>query len=98
VALPVNYTVIDGDVVFRTATDNAIDQNSSDAPVSFEVDHIDEVSGEGWSVLLTGRLHRFDETPDPGGDNDPVPWAGGDRPVLLRLTPRERSGRRISAG
>jgi len=97
VALPVNYTVIDGDVVFRTAADNTIDTNSSDAPVSFEVDHIDEASGEGWSVLLTGRLHRFEGAPEALKENDPTPWASGDRPVLLRLTPSERSGRRISA-
>ena len=58
------------------------------------VDRIDETSGEGWSVLLTGQLRPVS---DHTQENEPVPWAGGDRPVLLRLITADCSGRRIVA-
>lgn len=55
VAVPVNFAMLGDDVVFRTddrtATAGAIGQQK----VLFEVDHIDDVLSEGWSVLLRGR-------------------------------------------
>jgi transcriptional regulator with XRE-family HTH domain len=51
VAIPVNFRMNGGDVVFRTGNHSSIAQGLQ---VSFDVDHLDDALGEGWSVLLTG--------------------------------------------
>jgi transcriptional regulator with XRE-family HTH domain len=96
VAVPVNYRMVEGDVVFRTAEDTSLTAVSETEPVSFEVDHLDEAMSEGWSVLVTGRVRRvsadeFRQLETLGIE----PWAGGERTVYLRLEPREVTGRRI---
>lgn len=99
VALPVNYRMLEGDVVFRTAEETSLGAVSDAEPVSFEVDRIDEAMSEGWSVLATGRLRRV--SPDEIRRLEKLgvePWAGGARSVYLRLELREVSGRRIRAG
>jgi hypothetical protein len=83
-------------VLFRTATNGTIELGTSRTVISFEVDHFEETSGEGWSVLLTGQVDDIAEN-DPIAVKAPLPWAGGDRPVLLRLRPTQCSGRRIVA-
>jgi transcriptional regulator with XRE-family HTH domain len=98
VAVPVNYRMVDGDVVFRTAEDTTLTAVSDAEPVSFEVDRIDDAMSEGWSVLVTGRVRRV--SPDELRQLETVriqPWAGGQRTVYLRLEPRELTGRRIRA-
>ena len=98
VAVPVNYRMIEGDVVFRTAEDTSLTSVSDAQPVSFEVDRIDDAMSEGWSVLVTGRVRRV--SPDELRQIEKLgiePWAGGQRTVYLRLEPRELTGRRIQA-
>lgn len=97
-AVPVNYRIMDGDVVFRVAADSALASVSDMAPVSFEVDHVDEAMSAAWSVLVTGRVRRvnpdeFRQLEDLGIE----PWAGGQRSVYLRIEQRDVSGRRIRA-
>jgi nitroimidazol reductase NimA-like FMN-containing flavoprotein (pyridoxamine 5'-phosphate oxidase superfamily) len=96
VALPVNYRMLEGDVVFRTAEGTSLTGVSDAEPVSFEIDRVDEAMSEGWSVLVTGRLRRV--SPDELRQLEKLgvePWAGGQRSVYLRLEPREVTGRRI---
>jgi transcriptional regulator with XRE-family HTH domain len=98
VAVPVNYRMMEGDVVFRTAEDTSLTSVSDAEPVSFEVDRLDEAMSEGWSVLVTGRVRRVG--PDELRQLESLriePWAGGERTVYLRLEPREVTGRRIRA-
>ena len=98
VAVPVNYRMVDGDILFRTAEDTSLTAVSDAEPVSFEVDRIDDAMSEGWSVLVTGRVRRV--SPDELRQLETVriqPWAGGARTVYLRLEPREVTGRRIRA-
>ena len=46
---------MDGDdVIFRTSSDSTVAEGIHQQPVSFDVDHLDDALGEGWSVLLTG--------------------------------------------
>jgi len=47
IAIPVNFRVLDGDVVFRTAPSAALLESLDDGPISFEVDHIDEALKRG---------------------------------------------------
>jgi nitroimidazol reductase NimA-like FMN-containing flavoprotein (pyridoxamine 5'-phosphate oxidase superfamily) len=98
VALPVNYLLVDGQVVFRTSTDSSLAAAAGQAPVSFEVDHIDEAMGQGWSVLVTGRLERIEDPTEHRRlvERGPTPWAGEDRNVVLRIVVSDISGRRIS--
>jgi transcriptional regulator with XRE-family HTH domain len=97
-AVPVNFRIMDGDVVFRVAADSSLAAVSDVEPVSFEVDHVDEAMSAGWSVLVTGRVRRvspdeFRRLEDLGIE----PWAGGQRSVYLRIERGGVSGRRIRA-
>src|SRR3974377_1661696 len=60
--LPVNYTLLDGDIVFRTGRGTKLHSATSDAPIAFEVDEADPVTLSGWSVLVVGPPH---EIPSP---------------------------------
>jgi nitroimidazol reductase NimA-like FMN-containing flavoprotein (pyridoxamine 5'-phosphate oxidase superfamily) len=97
VAVPVNFGVLDGDVVFRTGPTAAALGIAPDEDVSFEVDHLDDALSEGWSVLLTGRVRVV---VDPSEIEQArslgiAPWAGGDRQTFVRLVTRQITGRRI---
>ena len=98
VAVPVNYRMVDGDVVFRTAEGTSLSAVSDAELVSFEVDRIDDAMSEGWSVLVTGRVRRV--SPEEQRQLMALriqPWADGERTVYLRLELREVTGRRIRA-
>lgn len=97
VALPVNFKMDGDDVVFRISHDSVSAEGVHQQPVSFDVDHLDEALGEGWSVLLTGTAQLITE-----GDElrraqalGIQPWAGGDRDLYVRLAPTQITGRRI---
>ena len=95
--LPMNYA-LDGDVVyFRTAAGRKFFAASRRPRVTFQVDHVDEVWEDGWSLLAFGWLRMVE---DPGElarvRHLPLrPWAGGDRPHFLALDIDSISGRRI---
>lgn len=93
--LPVNYGVDAQTIVYRTAPDGpeALDTGAS---VSFQVDRIDERMREGWSVLITGMVERIDDRTAARRltEQDIVePWAGGDRPLWMRIRPEAVTGR-----
>ncbi|MBM9504436.1 helix-turn-helix domain-containing protein [Actinacidiphila acididurans] len=98
--LPVNYDVIDGDIVLRTAPADPVSL-AAGHEVAFEVDRIDEALSSGWSVLVVGPA---DEVTDAGevrglrGRAYTTPWVGGDREMWLRIRPVRVTGRRITAG
>jgi nitroimidazol reductase NimA-like FMN-containing flavoprotein (pyridoxamine 5'-phosphate oxidase superfamily) len=97
VALPVNFRMVDGDIVFRTEALTTIAAVAGDPAVSFEVDRIDDAMAAGWSILATGTARRVDDPAELSkfAGVGIEPWADGERDVLLRLTPRVISGRRI---
>ena len=100
---PVNYRVVedvDGGsvrrlvwIAMRTRPGNVIDT----APrfVAFEIDDVDTAHRRGWSVLVTGLLHRVDEAAaEFGGRFDPEPWLA-ERDEWLVIEPTRVTGRRI---
>ncbi|WP_329469692.1 pyridoxamine 5'-phosphate oxidase family protein [Streptomyces sp. NBC_01723] len=97
VVVPVNFFVDGRSVVYRTDPAGAAGV-PADVQVAFEVDHIDEATGVGWSVLITGTVEH-------PADHDALeavarhlgagPWAGGRRDLWVRVRPREVSGRVI---
>jgi nitroimidazol reductase NimA-like FMN-containing flavoprotein (pyridoxamine 5'-phosphate oxidase superfamily) len=100
--LPVNYTLRDGAVVFRTAEHGPLDEDlrtgiaNADYQVAFEIDDIDPVARRGWSVLIQGPAHHV-----TGAEEDAVrqagveTWAPGDRLLFVRITPSRITGRRV---
>ena len=97
VAVPVNYKMLGDDIVFRTHAWTTIATRAEQRRVSIEVDHIDEVLGEGWSVLASGRAHRV----TAAAELEQVkalgvrPWAAGERETYIRLVPTDVTGRRL---
>jgi nitroimidazol reductase NimA-like FMN-containing flavoprotein (pyridoxamine 5'-phosphate oxidase superfamily) len=97
VILPVNYAIAAKTVIFRTAPDTLLAVHANET-VSFEADHLDEASREGWSVLVQGRARKIaDEqkvrTLEQGTGLEP--WVTGARDIWVRITPARISGRRI---
>jgi transcriptional regulator with XRE-family HTH domain len=97
VAVPVNYAMLGGDIVFRT-DDVTTEAGAVGQPrVSFDVDHIDDVLSEGWSVLVSGTASILTKPEDlrAAADLGIEPWAGGKRDTYIRLVPDQITGRRI---
>ena len=96
---PVNFAMVAGTIVIRTGEGTAVDGHA-DEQVAFEVDHIDEALGQGWSVLVRGRAHRVmhpAELQIVRHDAAVWPWPGGDRDVYVRILPESITGRRIES-
>jgi transcriptional regulator with XRE-family HTH domain len=97
--LPVNFAVVAGTIVIRTAEGTAVEGHADD-PVAFEVDRLDEALSQGWSVLVRGRSHRVAHPAElqvVRRDAEIWPWPGGDRDVYLRIIPDTITGRRIES-
>lgn len=95
-ALPVNYRFSNGEVLFNTTVKTAA-QLESQPTIGFEIDHIDEVFTEGWSVVVTGPARRVDD-PDElveHATHGIVPWAGGARGAVVAIAAAEVTGRVI---
>ncbi|MGH3391965.1 MAG: pyridoxamine 5'-phosphate oxidase family protein [Actinomadura sp.] len=96
-ALPVNFTMIDDQVVFRTAPDTVMAAHIDD-DVGFEVDRLDEALSQGWSVLIGGRARRIYDPAVFWKARDMVdPWAGGRRDLCVQIETARISGRRVIA-
>lgn len=104
---PVNYRLVSGDgtphapgrtwIAIRTRPGNVIDR----APmfVSFEIDGIDRHHGTGWSVLVTGTMHRVDaDAADFDEHFDPEPWVTEGRDRWLVVHASTVTGRRLLEG
>jgi len=97
VVLPVNFTVLGGSVVVRTSEGSLIEAHGDDR-AAFEVDHVDEVLCQGWSVLLVGQAHRVLQPGELRNVREASlagPWPDGDHDVYVRIVPDQISGRRI---
>jgi nitroimidazol reductase NimA-like FMN-containing flavoprotein (pyridoxamine 5'-phosphate oxidase superfamily) len=97
VAHPLNFVVDNGDVIVSTTTAHA-EVIAGHAPVGFEVDRMDAVMSEGWSVLLTGTARRVEDPEEVAALRTLglAPWAGGARHSLVRIHPDVLTGRVIA--
>jgi transcriptional regulator with XRE-family HTH domain len=96
VAVPVNFEYADGRVIISTDLAKAHTLEKLGI-VGFEIDRVDDVLSEGWSVLVTGTARRVDD-PDEIlalSSLDLESWAGGDRHALVVIDPKEITGRVI---
>ncbi len=97
VVLPVNFRLVDEQIVFRTAVGTKLDAATDNAVVAFEVDHFDPMEHVGWSVLVTGFAREVTNQIELAKlVVDSIPrWVpeGGDRVVAVSID--LVSGRRI---
>jgi nitroimidazol reductase NimA-like FMN-containing flavoprotein (pyridoxamine 5'-phosphate oxidase superfamily) len=96
--VPVNYALDLGTVVFRTAEGTKLDAAIRRKRVSFEVDHVDEATREGWSVLVRGKAEEIVDPDELARVRSlPLePLAGGDRHRYVRLLSSHITGRRLA--
>jgi nitroimidazol reductase NimA-like FMN-containing flavoprotein (pyridoxamine 5'-phosphate oxidase superfamily) len=99
VAVPVNFRMLGDDIVFRTAASASLVAGVVQQRVSFEVDHLDEALGEGWSVLISGHARTVTDRAELAEVErlKVTPWAGGTRETYVRITADVITGRRIRA-
>ncbi len=98
VALPVNVSTLDGDVVFATDKGSKFDAAFLGMVVSVEVDGFDRIYHTGWSVLVTGIAELLTDPSDiDRARHMPIqPWAPGAHPFFVRVPSTVVSGRRIA--
>jgi nitroimidazol reductase NimA-like FMN-containing flavoprotein (pyridoxamine 5'-phosphate oxidase superfamily) len=99
VIVPVNYSVVDGAIVFRTAR-GATPSQASGCMVAFEVDRVDDTFSQGWSVLTRGYARTVTDTDEEhrlAKQAYSRPWSGGRRDMWVRIEPYAVTGRRIVA-
>ncbi len=100
IVLPVNFRLVETNaltwVALRTRPGNVIERASIN--VAFEIDGIDPMYKQGWSVLVRGTLHHVDpEAADFRERFDPEPWILAERDAWLAVEPFAISGRRLHA-
>ncbi|MFF7969886.1 pyridoxamine 5'-phosphate oxidase family protein [Streptomyces sp. NPDC007905] len=98
VIVPVNYSVVDGAIVFRTAS-GATPSLSAGSRVAFEVDRIDDAFSQGWSVLVRGFARTVTdprEVQKLADQAHSTPWVGGSRDLWVSIDPDTVTGRRIT--
>jgi uncharacterized protein len=97
---PVNYRVVDGAIVFRTAPGTKMSAATEGAVVAFEVDDYQLADRSGWSVLAVGRAEVVDDldTTFKALEAHLEPFVDGTRTAIVRIEPLFLSGRRLVHG
>jgi nitroimidazol reductase NimA-like FMN-containing flavoprotein (pyridoxamine 5'-phosphate oxidase superfamily) len=95
--LPVNYRLLDGDVVFRTDPGSKLSAALMRVMVAFEVDDIDAVSHTGASVVVSGHVEEVRDAATLARVDELglEPWVTEGRDYVVRITARTISGRRL---
>lgn len=97
VAFPVNFAVLDGDIVFRTSTGSKLGAAVHKAVLAFEADRIDPDLRRGWSVLVQGWASLITR-PDELARVEALglqSWAPETRRHYVRIHSEMVSGRRL---
>jgi hypothetical protein len=97
VVRPMNFALVDGLIVLRTAADTTVARKVDDVIVAFQADQFDPATSSGWSVTVTG--HAVLVT-DPGAiaryQAVPLmPWAPGVRDQFVTITTELVEGLRV---
>jgi uncharacterized protein len=97
IVLPVNCAVVGGEIVFRTSTTSPLFAVRDGRSVVVQVDHVDDVSESGWSVLVRGQASEVTDATrlDELGRLDLHPWAPGPRDHWIRIVPVTMTGRSV---
>ena len=96
-AFPVNFALLDEDVVFLTTAGSKLEAAEGEEVMAFEADEIDAVRHGGWSVLVQG-LASVISVPDELAQAQALglePWAPGGQFQFVRIRAELVSGRRL---
>ena len=96
-AFPVNYALLDDDVVFLTTAGSKLAAAEDGEVMAFEVDEIEPALRSGWSVLVQGLASVITD-PDELRRARALglePWTPGSPRQFVRITSELVSGRRI---
>lgn len=94
---PVNFALLEGDIVFRSSPGSKLTAAAQRAIVAFEVDDTDSMFHSGWSVLVVGPAHEITDPAELArAEKLPLtPWAPGTKGHYIRIRSEIVSGRRI---
>jgi uncharacterized protein len=97
---PVNFAMLDEDIVFRTGPGTKLDAALAGSVVAFEIDHSDSMSHGGWSVMVVGEAKPITdpETLERAAALPLTPWTGGERDTFVRVETVIVSGRQLTYG
>ena len=95
---PVLYSLLDDDVVFRTAPGEKLIAATLAHDVVFEIDDYDTSTRSGWSVNVVGTAEEIEGVDELTAARTLAlePWAGEVRDRYVRIRAREVSGRRVA--
>ena len=98
--LPLNFIVFERRIYCRTESGSAIAPLAEGRDdVAFEVDYHDDMNQSGWSVLVKGSTAEaaaLDAERAMASTGRLGPWAPGNRSLVIVLSPRTLSGRKVS--
>ena len=95
---PMNFALVDGLILLRTAAGSAVARKVAGAIVAFEADELDAAACSGWSVTVTGRAALVTD-PDAAARYRKVPlvpWAPGIRDQFVTISTELVEGLRVS--
>ena len=103
VALPSEYKIHEGSIVFRTYRVTFTEQDlrtgiaHAEYQVVVEVDHIDPEAREGWVVLVRGTAHQVDTEAERASISNVglESWVEGEPEHFIRVDPISITGQRI---
>lgn len=97
VIFPVNFCLMDGDVIFRSSPGSKLTVAAQRAVVAFEVDDSDAMYHAGWSVLVVGPAYEITAPAElEAARSMPLePWAPGAKGHYIRIRSEIVSGRRL---
>lgn len=96
--IPLNYSVVDESIVFRTTPFSVLATYGRNAKLAFEVDSFHDEVQLGWSVVVRGRADVVTDAVELAHIRQicpPVPWADGARNLHFRLALQEVTGRAL---
>lgn len=98
VIFPVNYALHEDCIVFRSAPGTKVQAVDWGTRVSFEIDDLDPVAREGWSVVAVGRAEEICSAREVARVAEATgleTWAAGEHDHWISITPERLSGRRV---
>ena len=103
IALPSEYKVRDGSIVFRTYLVTFTEEDlrtgiaHAEYQVAFEADQTDPEAREGWLVLVLGTAHHIDTEAERASITDIglKSWVEGEPEHFIRVDPIRVAGQRL---
>jgi uncharacterized protein len=94
---PVNYRLVEGDVVFASRPGAKLDAAVNGQRVAFEIDAVEEWARSGWSVLAVGVASLVSDPAELAdlAAQGPEAWAPTSRLSVVRIAVADVTGRRV---